>query len=274
MLEAIAVMTRTSPWVKRTLYWIWYQSLAALYPKFDWPFMNYGFAELDPDATRSALAPADEKDRLYIQLYDHVVRAVDVRGLDVLEVGCGRGGGSAYIARYLAPRSVTGVDFSQKAIAFCRKRHRTAGLTFLHGDAEVLPFPTSNFDVVVNVESSHCYGSMERFFAEVARVLRPGGHLLFADFREAPLLTGLREQARAAGFEIASEESIRLNVVASLEGDEDRKRELLHGAVPRLLRRPMRQFAGMRGTTMYEALRDGRIEYFSWVLRQNDVATQ
>lgn len=266
VLEAIAVISRRSPWAKRTLYWIGYQSLAVLYPKFDWPFMNYGFAELDPHAMQPRLSTADEKDRLYIQLYDHVVKAVDLSGLDVLEVGCGRGGGSAYIARYLAPRSVIGVDFSQNAIAFCRRRHAVAGLTFLHADAEALPFPTNTFDVVVNVESSHCYGSIERFLAEVARVLRPEGHLLFADFRETRVLATLREQVRASGFEILSEKSIRLNVLAALEADEDRKRALLQRVVPRLLRRQIRQFAGMRGTYMYEALRDGRIEYFSWLL--------
>jgi ubiquinone/menaquinone biosynthesis C-methylase UbiE len=268
VLEAIAVISRISPWAKRTLYWIGYQSLAALYPRFDWPFMNYGFAELEPHERQPRLSTADEKDRLYIQLYDHVVKAVDLGGLDVLEVGCGRGGGSAYIARYLKPRSVIGVDFSQNAIALCRRRHPVAGLTFLHAVAEALPFPANSFDVVVNVESSHCYGSMERFLAEAARVLRPKGHLLFADFRQRPVLATLREQVRASGFEILSEKSIRLNVLAALEADEDRKRALLHRVVPRLLRPQIRQFAGMRGTYMYNALRDGRIEYFSWLLRK------
>ena len=38
-------------------------------------------------------------------------------------------------------------------------------------------------DVVLNVESSHCYGSMPRFLAEVRRVLEPRGYFLHADFR-------------------------------------------------------------------------------------------
>jgi ubiquinone/menaquinone biosynthesis C-methylase UbiE len=45
----------------------------------------------------------------------------------------------------------------------------------VHGDAENLPFPQVSFDAVINVESAHCYGSIERFLAEVHRVLRPGG---------------------------------------------------------------------------------------------------
>ena len=57
------------------------------------------------------------------------------------------------------------------------------GLAFEVGDAERMPFPDASFDAVVNVESSHCYPSMPAFLSEVRRVLRPGGHFLYADLR-------------------------------------------------------------------------------------------
>ena len=44
-------------------------------------------------------------------------------------------------------------------------------------------FPIDSYDAVVNVEASHLYPDVPRFLAEVARVLRPGGHFLYADFR-------------------------------------------------------------------------------------------
>jgi ubiquinone/menaquinone biosynthesis C-methylase UbiE len=57
------------------------------------------------------------------------------------------------------------------------------GLDFVQGDAENLPFPDESFDAVLNVEASHANPRFPRFIAEVARVLRPGGHFLYADMR-------------------------------------------------------------------------------------------
>jgi ubiquinone/menaquinone biosynthesis C-methylase UbiE len=56
-------------------------------------------------------------------------------------------------------------------------------LDFVRGDAQNLHFPDQSFDAVINVEASHIYPNLERFLGEVARVLRPGGHFLYADFR-------------------------------------------------------------------------------------------
>ena len=50
-----------------------------------------------------------------------------VRGLDVLEVGSGRGGGADYVKRCLKPRTMTGVDFSKNAVAFSNRRYAAEG---------------------------------------------------------------------------------------------------------------------------------------------------
>ena len=50
--------------------------------------------------------------------------------------------------------------------------------------AESLPLGDASVDVLVNVESSHCYGNFQKFIAEVHRVLKVGGVFLFADFRD------------------------------------------------------------------------------------------
>ena len=93
-------------------------------------FMNYGYAEL-ADVDRLALDPSDEVNRYCIQLYHHLTSAVDIVGRDVLEVGCGRGGGSDFIARYLKPRSVTGLDIAHKAVDFCNSHYSVKGLSFV-----------------------------------------------------------------------------------------------------------------------------------------------
>jgi fatty-acid O-methyltransferase len=58
---------------------------------------------------------------------------------------------------------------------WARRHAEGSAVELVHGDAENLPFPQVSFDAVINVESAHCYGSIERFLAEVHRVLRPGG---------------------------------------------------------------------------------------------------
>lgn len=168
-----------------------YELLAGKVSSRDWSFMNYGFAPVGDRPTDLELEPTDEPDRLNIQLYRHVLGDTDLAGLDVLEVGSGRGGGASYLSRCLEPRSVTGVDFSQQAVRLSTRDRRGPGLTFVRGNATALPFPDGTFDVVINIESSHCYGSMAGFLGEVTRVLRPGGHFHWADFRDVDELPEL-----------------------------------------------------------------------------------
>jgi len=221
--------------------------------------MNYGFD--DPNAGRLTLEPADEKDRFCIQLYDYVTASVDLREKRVLEVGCGRGGGCSFIARYKKPQQMTGVDLSSAAIEFCRQTHRTPGLEFRQGDAEQLPFSASSFDVVVNVESSHCYPDLPAFFKEVHRVLKPSGHFLYADIREISNLNAWREALLGAGFSLNADEDITGQVLSALDRDNERKVRMIDSLIPGVLRSSFHDFAGTRGTRIYEAFRTGSLIY-------------
>ncbi|MGE5693881.1 MAG: phthiotriol/phenolphthiotriol dimycocerosates methyltransferase [Candidatus Sericytochromatia bacterium] len=146
----------------------------------DFVFLNMGYEEDPPMAL--PLAADDEPNRYCIQLYHKVTAQVGLEGKDVLEVSCGHGGGASYVTRTFKPASYTGLDLNSEGVDFCRKRHQMPGLEFVQGDAENLPFPDQSFDAVINVEASSYY-DLPRFFAEVKRVLRPGGHLLYADVR-------------------------------------------------------------------------------------------
>ena len=176
-----------------------YGLLASRVPSPDWAFMNYGFAPLEPGPALP-LAASDEPDRHCIQLYQHVVGAVAVQDLDVLEVGSGRGGGAFYVSRYLRPRSVTGLDLSPEAVDLCNRHRKAPGLVFTRGDAQAMPFPDDSFDAVVNVESSHCYPSMDAFLAEVDRVLRPGGSSSSPTCAVATAWTPCTGSSRRAGW--------------------------------------------------------------------------
>ena len=263
------LMCRISPEIKRSLWRMWYQYLTTNDEDADLLFMNYGFANLDSNAKKLFLKGSDEKYRFCIQLYRHVVSSVNLREKDVLEVGCGRGGGSSHIVKHLKPKSMTGIDFSEKAIDFCNRYYSIDGLSFSHGDAESLPFEENTFDVVVNVESSHCYGYMEHFLREVYRVIRPNGYFLFADFRSKDKIFSLREQLKNSGFELLKEEIITPNVLRALELGHESKLGLIQQKAPKVLHKPLESFIGIKGSKIYESLRMKEVEYLNYVLQKN-----
>jgi SAM-dependent methyltransferase len=241
-------------------------------------FLNYGYAPTTVPAEHLELPPEREPDRYGIQLYDRVAGAVELRGLDVLEVGCGRGGGTSFVFERHQPASMTGLDLSELAIAHCRRTYGRPGLQFVAGDAENLPFPDGSFDAVVNVESSHSYPDMARFLAEVVRVLRPGGFLLFADLRHTRVdgahggprigdVARLRDQIAAAGFEVVEEEDISANVARALELDTPRRRALIEENVPRIIQSQVLDFVGVEGSGPHRSLAGGDVTYLRFALR-------
>jgi SAM-dependent methyltransferase len=241
-------------------------------------FMNYGYAG---DDEGDAVSGREDSDRFGRQLYERVAGAAELFDKDVLEVGCGRGGGTAFVAERFRPRTMTGVDFAASAIARSRAEHMQAGLTFVTGDAEALPFAEGSFDAVLSVESSHCYPSVPRFLAEVSRVLRPGGLLLLADFRHSTLppeaetalfeqedVACLRHQIVDAGFRILDEEDITANVLRALRLDSPNRRAQLESRTPKLLRRHALAFAAVDGGAMYRAYEEGLWTYLRFALQK------
>jgi SAM-dependent methyltransferase len=255
-----------SPEIRRFLIRNWFQSLSGLDKDALMTFMNLGYAPLDPHTEQIPLSDLDAINYYCIQMYHHVVSAIALQGLDVLEVGSGRGGGASYIMRYLKPQSLTGVDISAKAVTFCNRYHRVDGLRFLPGDAEALPFGDHTFDAVVNIESSYGYGHIERFLGEVFRVLRPGGYFLFADYRTRENIDTLRKQLLNVGFCMLKEEQIAANVLKALDLDHERKLRLIEQKVPISLRNVFCYFAALQGSEMYQALSIGKVDYRSFVL--------
>ena len=264
--NAYTVLCQRYPRFRKSTRRLMYQFMARHARQSEWTFMNYGYAPLDAGTTVPSLHESDEHNRYPIQLYHHVVHAVELSGADVLEVGSGRGGGAAYLRRYHRPKKMVGVDFSDQAVSFSRQRHRAEGLHFVAGDAEQLPFGENSFDAVVNVESSHCYGSMERFLAQVKRVLRPGGAFLFADFRHREHLTALDQQLDRSGMKVVKKADITPHALLALDLDHERRLGLIRKAAPSFLIKLGKEFAGTKGSSSYERFRLGATLYQSFVL--------
>lgn len=164
------------------------------------------------------------------------------------------------------PAAGRGGQSFPRAVALCRRRFAHPRLSFEVGDAEQLPFDSASFDVVLNVESSHCYGRFDTFLAEVRRLLRPGGHFLYADFRPSGEIDGWRASLLAAGFALHAERDLRPGVVAALDADDGEKRDLIARLIDRPLGGIFGEFAALQGSELNAALRRGDFGYRAFVL--------
>lgn len=246
----------------------WYSLLSNLDRDAAIRFLNYGYASLNGEQV--ALQAADEPDRYAIQLYHHVASGAAIEGKDVLEVGSGRGGGASYIARYLHPKSYTGLDICKPAIRFSKARYAgQENLAFRVGDALSLPFANESFDVVVNVESAQHYGDMGRFLEEVHRVLRPGGAFLMACFEDRSKDVYPRESLAQSRLRLVRKDDITANVARALELDGARRTALADEIVPRMLLGVSHEFAGIPGTQLHASFADGTCPYYCFACRKD-----
>jgi SAM-dependent methyltransferase len=103
----------------------------------------------------------------------------DLAGQDAIELGCG----TAYISAWLARRGarVVGIDNSEVQLATARRLQRQYGLDFplLHGNAEAVPYPDASFDFAISEYGACLWADPQRWVPEAARLLRPGGRLVF-----------------------------------------------------------------------------------------------
>jgi ubiquinone/menaquinone biosynthesis C-methylase UbiE len=268
LVKIFLALSSISPYAKKLLWKQWYQFLASHYPTKEWSFMNYGYTPIDDLSETLRLNEADEPDRYAIQLYHHATSALDLTNLDVLEIGSGRGGGASYVARYFKPKTLTGLDFSDRAIQFCKHAHDVDGLSFIKGDAESLAFDAGSFDAVINIESSHCYKSMETFLANARRVLRQNGYFLYADFRNKDDVALLHSQMEKSGMKILKREDITANVLRSLDLDDRRKVLLIRALFRNWLLKPFQEFAGVKGSKIHSGFQSGTIIYLHYVLQK------
>jgi SAM-dependent methyltransferase len=116
------------------------------------------------------------------------------RDAHVLDVGAGTGEFTARIAAALPDAQVTGVELLPASVEHARRQHASLGprVRFETGDAFNLTQPSDSFDLVVNRHMVQAVPKVERVFAELARVAKPGGrvHVLAEDYSMLHMMSG------------------------------------------------------------------------------------
>lgn len=108
--------------------------------------------------------------------YEAALSALDAEPARILDVGTGTGAAALTVARRFPNAEIVGIDLAEQMLA--RARDNTPPelrerVTFQRADASSLPFADASFDLVT-------HANMIPFFDEVARVVAPGGHVVFA----------------------------------------------------------------------------------------------
>jgi SAM-dependent methyltransferase len=180
-------------------------------------FLNYGYLSDGSPEFAAYPLPEHALNRNSVKLVLEVLGDAPLAGRDVLDVGCGRGGTAIAMRDFARPRSIAALDLAPSALRYCRHAHRYPDLHFIEADAEHLPFGDSRFDAVTNIESSHLYPQVDRFFRGVARVLKRGGFFLYADLAPAGAMQRHAALLRQIGFDVVRERDITRNVLLSCD---------------------------------------------------------
>ena len=195
-----------------------YESVAESIPQPELLFLNYGFWR--PGLDDSWIAAPDARYRHHLNLVRHVLAGTDLLGQAVLEIGCGRGGNCYYLSRYSEAARIVGVDVCAPNLLLARQNSNLQRVEFLAGDAQQLPFADSSFDVVLSLESAHCYSRFDQFVGEAARVLKKSGLFCFADLWNVDVLEldwPARERAlQNSSLEIVAQEDISEQVFQAM----------------------------------------------------------
>lgn len=141
---------------------------------------------------------------------DRVLAGLDLRGLRVLDVGCGSGGITLHILRAHGPAHITGFDVEGPVLDAARARAAAEGVAdraeFVQGPPGPLPFADASFDLVFSKDALIHVPDKEALFADIFRLLKPGGWFAASDWligHDGPPSPAMRDYMAAEGLSFA-----------------------------------------------------------------------
>ena len=206
-----------------------------------------------------------------------ILEGADLTGLEVMDIGCGIGGIDVLLARDYGAKSFTGIDIEEPLIRRCRERAARLGLSdrlsFQLVEPGPLPCPEASFDAVFSKDAMIHIADKAALFAEVLRVLRPGGMFLASDWMQSaagPDSPELAVFGKASGLSFAMGITDELPAMLQAAGFTDIRvvdrnpwyREEARNEVARMtgeLRAPLLDVLGREGADRWIAMREAMI---------------
>lgn len=129
---------------------------------------------------------------------------------NVLELGCGKGFNSIYLAKKKTNVKFTGIDITDKHLLTANSKSQDIGnLEFCYGDFHDLDFQDATFDLIFELEAICHASNMKKVLAEIYRVLKPGGQFVLYDGFKEEGYENLSENLKKAA--IIAEKSMAVN---------------------------------------------------------------
>ena len=204
--------TKSEGWATRAEVKAWYDNHNAFLGKdSDHNYMNHGYYP-----PYKNLFDYHKIFKHQASLYLHLFDDIDTKNKSLLEVGCGRGGGINLLSKMFDFKNIEACDLTESSINHCQKH--ADGIKFKVANAENLDYEHNQFDIVINIESTHTYNYLEPFFSKVQEILKSGGVFLYTDMFEPQDIPYVEERL-SLYFKHVFSEDITNNVMQACEHD-------------------------------------------------------